>query len=47
MTLAQNNLILSLVGMETDSLKPIGIPFRQGCGSSMFAQAIRKLEMLI
>ncbi len=46
MTLTQNNLVLSLIGTETDSLKPIGIPFRQGYDSSMFVQAIRKLEFI-
>lgn len=44
MTLAQKNLILFLTDTETDSLNPIVVPFRQGCHSPMFAQAIRKLE---
>lgn len=29
MTLAQENLILSLIGTEPDGLKPIIMPFRQ------------------
>ena len=46
MTLALENLILSLIGTEPNDLKPIVISFRQGCYSSIVAQAIRKLELI-
>lgn len=46
MTLAQENLILSLIGTEPDGLNPIVISFCQGCYSSTLVQNVRKLGQI-